>query len=425
MKSWTEQGKKSAARNRTLCAALALILAASLASCKSAGKASPSAAETEPRSAVSEDLAEDEVGNPPESTAPSEAETDFPEEAAAPETELPDEEEKTVENKAENPEQPIVQKPPRPAYDDGGFRVTAYITVGSLENPKSFDASHLSDVTDIILIGDARFDNAGEVTVGGSFVTAVKNICDLTRKLPVRVHASLSGPGSVTDSPDWEQQMNSMAKEHKKAFDSGVLEDNILAFLGKYELDGVFFDYEYPISATAKKQFGQFLVSLRQTLGQDYALGMAVAGWCADFPADAIEAVDLVELMSYDLWDDDGMHATVKIAQNDARKLLDLGYPAEKIDLGIPFYARPTTHEGVWYGYGSFYDQLDGDGLYYESGTGLIHSFNTPDMVYDKTKWAIDQGLGGVMVWHYTCDVPADNEYSLFKSITQAKAEKR
>ena len=125
MKSWTEQGKKSAARNRTLCAALALILAASLASCKSAGKASPSAAETEPRSAVSEDLAEDEVGNPPETTAPSEAETDFPEEAAAPETELPDEEEKTVENKAENPEQPIVQKPPRPAYDDGGFRVTA------------------------------------------------------------------------------------------------------------------------------------------------------------------------------------------------------------------------------------------------------------------------------------------------------------
>ncbi|MBO6053327.1 MAG: hypothetical protein J6Q17_06285, partial [Clostridia bacterium] len=174
-------------------------------------------------------MAEDEVGNPPESTAPSEAETDFPEEAAAPETELPDEEEKTVENKAENPEQPIVQKPPRPAYDDGGFRVTAYITVGSLENPKSFDASHLSDVTDIILIGDARFDNAGEVTVGGSFVTAVKNICDLTRKLPVRVHASLSGPGSVTDSPDWEQQMNSMANEHNKAFDSGVLEDNILA----------------------------------------------------------------------------------------------------------------------------------------------------------------------------------------------------
>ena len=46
-------------------------------------------------------------------------------------------------------------------------------------------------------------------------------------------------------------------------------------------------------------------------------------------------------------------------------------------------------------------------------------------MVYEKTAWAIGQGLGGVMVWHYTCDVPADDEYSLFRSIAEAKAEKR
>ena len=424
MKNWIDRVKKTIGRKGTLYAALALILAASIASCQTAGTASP-APETEAQTAVAEEVEEENAETPTETDEPPETELDPGEETAAPETEQANEEEGAMEKPAEIPEQSAVQKPSRPAYDDGGFRVTAYVTVGSLENPKAFDASHLSDVTDIILIGDARFDNAGTVSAGGSFVTAVKNIRELTKKLPVRVHASLSGPGSVTDSPDWEQQMNSMAKEHKKAFDSGVLEDNILAFLEKYELDGVFFDYEYPISPTAKKQFGQFLVSLRQKLGQDYALGMAVAGWCADFPADAVEAVDMVELMSYDLWDDDGMHATVKIAQNDAKKLLDLGYPAEKIDLGIPFYARPTTHEGVWYGYGSFYDQLDGDGLYYENSTGLIHSFNTPDMVYEKTAWAIGQGLGGVMVWHYTCDVPADNEYSLFKSITQAKAEKR
>ena len=334
------------------------------------------------------------------------------------------EKKETLENVNQNPEQTAGRKAVRTTYDNDGFRVTAYITAGSLKNTKSFDASHLADVTDIIIIGDAGFDSTGMVSVENSFAAAIRKIQNLTKGLHVRVHATLRGPKPAADGGSWEQQMNIMAEEHKKAFDSGVLEKNILSFLRQYNLDGISFDYEYPISETAKKQFGDFLVSLRQTLGEEYALGMAVGGWCADFPTASIDAVNMVELMSYDLWDDNGMHSTLTIAQNEVRKLLDLGYPAEKIDLGIPFYARPTTHEDIWYAYNSFYDQLDSDGLYYETDTGLIHSFNTPKTVYDKTAWAVKQGLGGVMVWHYACDVPADNEYSLFKAIVQAKAEK-
>ena len=69
---------------------------------------------------------------------------------------------------------------------------------------------------------------------------------------------------------------------------------------------------------------------------------------------------------------------------------------------------RSETQEKIWYEYNSFYDKLDEDGLYYETDTGLIHSFNTQKTVYDKTAWGIKQGLGGVMVWHYACDVPAE-----------------
>ena len=209
----------------------------------------------------------------------------------------------------------------------------------------------------------------------------------------------------------------------EKAFDSGALEENIKAVLEEYELDGIFFDYEYSISRFAKDDFGEFLVSLKNTIGSDYILGMAIAGWCCDFPAEAIEAVDMVEIMSYDLWDKDGLHATMKTAQDDAEKVIKQGYPPEKIDLGIPFYARPTTREAFWYSYNGFYDQLDENGLYFEENTGLYHSFNTADLVYDKAKWAKERGLGGVMVWHYSCDTPADSEYSLFNAIVRAKSE--
>ena len=307
--------------------------------------------------------------------------------------------------------------------DGGSFRVTAYIRVESLEDPQSFDASHLADVTDVILFGDAAFDSTGKVSAGSEFTAAAETLRELTKGLAVRVHAALIGPKAADGGGGWAQEMESMAREHQKAFDSGVLEENILAFLRQYELDGVSFDYEFPVSDSAKERFGDFLVSLRDLLGGAYAIGMAVSAGYADYPETAIGAVDAVELMSYDVWDDDGMHATLQNAKDDVRKLLGLGYPAEKIDLGIPFYARPTTHEKVWHAYRDFYDRIDRDGLYYESRTGLTHSFNTRKVVYDKTAWAIGQGLGGVMVWHYACDVPAENEYSLFKAIVRAKEE--
>ena len=72
-----------------------------------------------------------------------------------------------------------------------------------------------------------------------------------------------------------------------------------------------------------------------------------------------------------------------------------------------------------------FYDKLDENGLYHEARTGLVFSFNTPRVVYDKTAWAIDNGFGGVMVWNYACDVPADNEASLFRAIARARNDKK
>ena len=50
-------------------------------------------------------------------------------------------------------------------------------------------------------------------------------------------------------------------------------------------------------------------------------------------------------------------------------------------------------------------------------GDGLLTSFNGVQIIKDKTAFAHDYGLGGVMVWHYTCDVPYEDDLSLFKAI--------
>lgn len=36
---------------------------------------------------------------------------------------------------------------------------------------------------------------------------------------------------------------------------------------------------------------------------------------------------------------------------------------------------------------------------------------------------AVDNGIGGMMVWHYACDLPEDNEKSLFNAIYGVKQE--
>lgn len=64
---------------------------------------------------------------------------------------------------------------------------------------------------------------------------------------------------------------------------------------------------------------------------------------------------------------------------------------------------------------------MDRYGFAPDEAHGLTASFNTPRETYLKTLWAKRNGLGGVFVWHYACDVPADNCASLFNQVMRAK----
>lgn len=318
--------------------------------------------------------------------------------------------------------EPAVETPPY-APD---FRVTAYV-VGGIEDLSSFRTEHMAQVTDVIMIGGGtpRIQKDGSLEMDPNFALYVSNLKEATKGLPIRVHVNLLSPEAenLREGASWDEQMHNIARQYQKAFKSGKLEGNIKSLLETYDLDGVFFDWEYPNRSIHKQWFGDFLISLDTALGDDYAIGCAVSNWCADFPAEAIAVMDMVELMSYDLFDAEGFHATTELAKEHVQALLNLGYKPEQIDLGIPFYGHPINGEMSWYGYNGFYDKLDEQGLYHEENTGLKHHFNNPDMVYEKTAWCIEQGIGGVMSWHYSCDAPADSGYSLFEAIAQAKAD--
>ncbi len=306
------------------------------------------------------------------------------------------------------------------------FRVTTYILADVLRNPETLDKTHFEQITDIILFGCANFDEEGNLVLDKDFDTVYENLkTAIQGTREKRVYLNVLGPKSQSDSDDWNEQMKDQAERHTNAFESGNLEESIKNVLQKYNFKGVFFDYEFPIKNKFWKSYSEFLLSLNETFKDDYDIGLAVAGWDFKLSDRAKSVVDRVELMSYDLWDDDKNHATYEIAEDDIKKMEKSGIDMSKVDLGMPFYARPTDKGAYWYDYKNYYDKIDENGLYDDAETGLTFSFNTPELINKKTKLAIDKGLGGIMVWHHSCDVPADNDKSLYNAVEDAiQAEK-
>ncbi len=299
------------------------------------------------------------------------------------------------------------------------FRVTTYIRGdavmywGGELYEEDFDI-----VTDAIIFECASFNNKGEIEYDEEKMNTVLNkVRDAIGDRDVHLTLNLIGPRGESDSDVYEDQMEAQSDEHNKAFKSGVLEDNILTVLEKFDFDGVHFDYEYPLSLKAWHYYNKFLVSLDKKLGDAYTLGVAGNSWNIKFTNAAIEAIDTFELMSYDYIDGQGRHATYEDTLKLLRQLGLKGMPLYKVNVGIPFYSRPTDMSAYWYGYNGCYENMTEDGWYHCDETGKDFWFNTPDVVKQKTDYCIQGGFGGVMIWHYNCDLPSSHEDSLLRAI--------
>jgi hypothetical protein len=169
-----------------------------------------------------------------------------------------------------------------------------------IQDPNSLHAEDFDIVTDVILFECASFDSCGNINYDeAKLETALTNIRNAVGNRDIHLTVNLLGPWGNTDSEVWEDQMEAQSDEHNKAFESGVLEENIIAVLDKYDFDGVHFDYEYPISTKAWYYYNNFLVSLDKKLG-DYTLGVAGNAWNIKFTPAAIRAIDTFEAMIYD-----------------------------------------------------------------------------------------------------------------------------
>ena len=243
--------------------------------------------------------------------------------------------------------------------------------------------------------------------------------------------------------------------------------------------DGIDLDWEFPVRGGMqgnverpedKQNFTLLLAELRRQLdtqgaadGKHYELAIAASAGpraLANLEIDRITPLlDFINVMTYDYHAGSsrtGFNSPLYAAKDDPtpdfnidasiRRFLDLGVPASKLLVGIPFYARayanvaPVNNGTFQSASGRVEGWRPGDGDWktlsqtrvkdprftrhwepsarvpwlYDSTTGTWITYDDPQSVGEKIRYVREQGLGGVMIWELGGD-----DGSLMKALTQ------
>lgn len=203
-------------------------------------------------------------------------------------------------------------------------------------------------------------------------------------------------------------------------------------------LAGMDIDWEFPtVNQTDEhlalcQELRAALDAQGQTDGRYYELGIAIDGSTPNMPAvlanygtdyfdpQVINSVDYAFSMNYDLHyiNYPNKHHSPLLAMTQAFDYYvnTLNWPAEKVMMGIPFYARNTSNGDVSTANG--FKQIASSATYNDAdGVNGIHTYNSKPLLEDKVNYICSNGGGGVLVWEVWHD---DATYSLSKALKDA-----
>ena len=324
--------------------------------------------------------------------------------------------------------------------DQGGasFEVMSYVTVDSAYRLEDKWKTNAAVMDEFNVIGNLYFDRNGALhyqdylfdgkSVDGK--TVLKGAIAKLKSFNPEARITLTVLGNrdfTSDGLTVEERHNEAMGDH-----ADTLTKNLLALLRETGATGISFDYEYPHNLKSFRIFAEYLKSLDAALPEGVMLSAAVSLWCIrplHLTAKRLSVLDRIELMAYDMFDDRGNHATFyDTCYETVKELGRRGVDLSKVRLGLPFYSRPVNHDEFWGSYGNIAEQLPRfDNTIreaYETINGVQKPatdqyYNGRQMIYDKTAFAVDAGLRGVMIWHFVCD-SSDPSLALTSQIAAA-----
>ena len=221
-----------------------------------------------------------------------------------------------------------------------------------------------------------------------------------------RVHIAVGGWGRSSG-------FASMAKNEtlRQAFI-----DQLLRLCLDNQLSGADYDWEFPQNQAEETAYSH-LIRDTQTAFQDHGLSVSVAvNPNQTLDSLAYAALDRIHIMSYD---HGGRHSTLDQAQADTRIFLGQDIPSDKLYLGLPFYGRSLLDRSLTKTYADIIREYNPGP---ELDEWMGYYFNGIQTIQAKTTYAMEQNLGGVMIWEVGQDSYDDR--ALLKAINDTIGQK-
>jgi hypothetical protein len=243
--------------------------------------------------------------------------------------------------------------------------------------------------TDYGTLDDSRFN-----------ISIQNKLAQIKNEYDIRIHVALGG---------WERSSGFAAMATNDTLRADFIEE-LTYFCQDYDFDGVDYDWEFPKNENENSAYAALIVETKEAF-QPYGLIVTSAlNVSQNLKSEAYEALDHIHVMSYD---HAGQHSTYNQAVNDITNFLNRGIVSEKIYLGVPFYGRHIsnwtayTYSEIISTYNPAPDVDQVDGIY----------FNGITTIKRKTEYAINNNLGGIMIWEVGQDTR--DETSLLVAIKE------
>ena len=331
-----------------------------------------------------------------------------------------------------------------PTRNTDDFRVTAYLAAGDVNEiladekltdeqkeeklNRYFDDYDPESLTHLFHYCGVSFDETGKVFLGGDNENQADKENQLRLLLKV-LRERMNPEAKISFVFGFNQGhpgRNSAMGDNRDTFI-----DNLIGFTEKFGFDGIDIDYEFPQTKEDFRIFNDFLIALkeemRRQMGESSLLSCAFGTRDLHYTEEAIRSLDMVNIMTYDIMDQDGQHSSFwSCTQQAIAYAEEVGFERSQINLGIPFYGTQTEAIMEQYIYKNlprtdYFQNTYTVNCYFDSSPTAVY-FNSPALVRDKTAFALLNGCG-IMVWSFTCDTAATEENSLWKAVNDAVSQ--
>jgi GH18 family chitinase len=287
---------------------------------------------------------------------------------------------------------------------EAGEKVVAYV-------PNWVDLDSFSGTIDYDKIThiNIAFENPSNDRGDLSFHKKNEILISKARAHNVKVLVSIGGGGAAGNKRLQARYFDLLSDPKRADFVS-----RLASYVVDHGFDGLDVDIEGP---SINKDYGAFVHDLAGALkpkGKLLTSALSQGYGGKNVPDSVFEDFDFVNVMAYDgagSWNPKapGQHSSMEFAKRNVEYWLKRGLPASKLVLGVPFYG---------YGFGKAFRK--GTYSYKEvvaaypdapklDQVGETIWYNGVPTIEAKTRYAIEQKLGGIMIWSLDDDVKGDN----------------